>query len=93
MRAPLLLVTESLKARAQELRIAADKCDRAYDPMGAMGAAASFLAATYRRAADEFDREARGWTALHEKPEVGAQIGCDHKFVDSKHCLKCGWQP
>ncbi len=19
--------------------------------------------------------------------------GCDHKFVDSKVCLKCGWQP
>jgi len=18
---------------------------------------------------------------------------CDHKFVDSKHCLKCGWEP
>jgi len=18
---------------------------------------------------------------------------CDHKFVDSKHCLKCGWVP
>jgi len=19
--------------------------------------------------------------------------GCDHKFVDSNHCLKCGWVP
>ena len=19
--------------------------------------------------------------------------GCDHKFVDSNHCLKCGWSP
>jgi hypothetical protein len=19
--------------------------------------------------------------------------GCDHKFIDSKHCLKCGWVP
>ena len=18
---------------------------------------------------------------------------CDHKFIDSKHCLKCGWKP
>lgn len=21
------------------------------------------------------------------------QRGCDHKFVNSKHCLKCGWSP
>ena len=20
-------------------------------------------------------------------------VKCDHKFVDSKHCLKCGWTP
>lgn len=20
-------------------------------------------------------------------------MSCDHKFVDSKHCLKCGWEP
>ena len=19
--------------------------------------------------------------------------GCDHKFIDSRHCLKCGWAP
>lgn len=22
-----------------------------------------------------------------------SDVGCDHKFVDSKHCLKCGWTP
>jgi hypothetical protein len=24
---------------------------------------------------------------------LGAVVKCDHKFVDSKHCLKCGWTP
>ena len=27
---------------------------------------------------------------------VGADVStkkCDHKFIDSKHCLKCGWEP
>ncbi|MFN7131489.1 MAG: hypothetical protein ACK4N5_05360, partial [Myxococcales bacterium] len=26
------------------------------------------------------------------KPKAAAER-CDHKFVDSKRCLKCGWQP
>lgn len=21
------------------------------------------------------------------------QKKCDHKFIDSNHCLKCGWRP
>ena len=24
---------------------------------------------------------------------LGAMVKCDHKMVDSKHCLKCGWTP
>lgn len=27
-------------------------------------------------------------------PEIPmAPKGCDHKFIDSTHCLKCGWEP
>lgn len=25
--------------------------------------------------------------------EVLKRARCDHKFVDSRHCLKCGWEP
>lgn len=25
--------------------------------------------------------------------QLEQQTRCDHKFVDSKHCLKCGWTP
>lgn len=24
---------------------------------------------------------------------LGSLVKCDHKFVDSKVCLKCGWRP
>jgi hypothetical protein len=27
------------------------------------------------------------------KPKPSEQNGCDHKFVDSKRCMKCGWTP
>ena len=30
----------------------------------------------------------REWLKIPVAPE-----GCDHKFVDSPHCLKCGWLP
>ena len=29
-------------------------------------------------------------TAPKPSPERG---GCDHKFIDSAHCIKCGWVP
>lgn len=25
--------------------------------------------------------------------EVLKRSRCDHKFIDSRHCLKCGWEP
>lgn len=25
--------------------------------------------------------------------DQAAKIKCDHKFIDSKQCLKCGWSP
>ena len=43
--------------------------------------------------------------ALHESPErpaqavvergdgLAARIKCDHKFIDSNTCIKCGWNP
>ncbi len=31
------------------------------------------------------------WRKVHF-PEL-EQKRCDHKFVDSGHCLKCGWRP
>jgi hypothetical protein len=27
------------------------------------------------------------------KSSFMARPACDHKFVDSKRCLKCGWSP
>lgn len=30
-------------------------------------------------------------SSLMQRLERGA--GCDHKFIDSTHCLKCGWTP
>lgn len=38
---------------------------------------------------------ARAWCGRCERvlPPVDAQKVCDHKFIDSRHCLKCGWTP
>jgi hypothetical protein len=31
------------------------------------------------------------WHRLHQNAQ--AALRCDHKFVDSRLCLKCGWTP
>jgi hypothetical protein len=28
-----------------------------------------------------------------EKTVAGLPRACDHKFIDSKNCVKCGWRP
>lgn len=37
------------------------------------------------------------WIAIalveQAKPAKQPSLLCDHKFIDSKHCLKCGWEP
>lgn len=38
-----------------------------------------------------YDRE--GFTPRERRAQARAQRGCSHKFIDSTHCLKCGWQP
>ncbi|MEP7304177.1 MAG: hypothetical protein ABJA98_01540 [Acidobacteriota bacterium] len=41
---------------------------------------------------DEFQEFVRrGRAAQAAVDALGA--GCDHKFVDSRSCLKCGWTP
>lgn len=39
----------------------------------------------------------RGWLSQHEWMMLDlkwrARDRCDHKFIDSKSCLKCGWTP
>lgn len=31
--------------------------------------------------------------AIRQVPVPAPPIRCDHKFVDSTNCLKCGWRP
>jgi len=41
-----------------------------------------------RTVGDLEDNRHKAWC-----PRLELQRDCSHKFIDSKHCLKCGWVP
>lgn len=40
---------------------------------------------------DDVDATPRFYVTLRGRDEL--QATCDHKFIDSRWCLKCGWTP